>query len=397
MDSTPGGPEGSIRFNIPDLIADGDVSSSMDSTSIKANDVTKPCCIIVLGMAGSGKTTFVQRLTSHLHSKGSPPYVVNLDPACREVPYPANIDIRDTVNYKQVMKQYKLGPNGGIVTSLNLFATKFDQVLQLVGSKQTEFVIFDTPGQIEVFTWSASGNIITEALAAQMPTVVVYVMDSVRSTSPVTFMSNMLYACSILYKCKLPFVLAMNKVDVVSHKYALDWMEDFEVFQEALAGETSYVSNLAQSMSLALDEFYSTLRAVGVSAMTGEGVDEFVDAVREGREEYNTEYKPEYERLKQEREKMDLVKTSQNKKEDGSGKGKEINMGLCHSIREEAEVPENIRDGIYLRHPGDEDEEPEEEVDLEQEEESREAESFKNFVHNRSALTEDKIKNQNKA
>lgn len=397
MDSVPGGPEGSIRFNIPDLVADGEVSSSMDSTSIKANDVNKPCCIIVLGMAGSGKTTFVQRLTSHLHSKGSPPYVVNLDPACREVPYPANIDIRDTVNYKQVMKQYKLGPNGGIVTSLNLFATKFDQVLQLVGSKQTEFVIFDTPGQIEVFTWSASGNIITEALAAQMPTVVVYVMDSVRSTSPVTFMSNMLYACSILYKCKLPFVLAMNKVDVVSHKYALDWMEDFEVFQEALAGETSYVSNLAQSMSLALDEFYSTLRAVGVSAMTGEGVDEFVDAVREGREEYNTEYKPEYERLKQEREKMDLVKTSQNKKEDGSGKGKEINMGLCHSIREEAEVPENIRDGIYLRHPGDEDEEPEEEVDLEQEEESREAESFKNFVHNRSALTVDKIEKQNKA
>ena len=151
----------------------------------------QPCCVIILGMAGSGKTTFVQRLTSHLHSRGSPPYVVNLDPACREVPYPANIDIRDTVNYKQVMKQYQLGPNGGIVTSLNLFATKFDQVLKLVGAKSNEFVILDTPGQIEVFTWSASGNIITEALAAQMPTVVVYVMDTVRSASPVTFMSNM--------------------------------------------------------------------------------------------------------------------------------------------------------------------------------------------------------------
>lgn len=37
-------------------------------------------------------------------------------------------DIRDTVNYKEVMKQYGLGPNGGIVTSLNLFATRFDQV-----------------------------------------------------------------------------------------------------------------------------------------------------------------------------------------------------------------------------------------------------------------------------
>ena len=100
-------------------------------------EAKKPTCIIVLGMAGSGKTTFVQRLVAHLHAKktknpeeNKAPYVINLDPACHEVPYPANVDIRDTVNYKEVMKQYKLGPNGGIVTSLNLFATKFDQVIK---------------------------------------------------------------------------------------------------------------------------------------------------------------------------------------------------------------------------------------------------------------------------
>lgn len=60
----------------------------------------KPVCLIVLGMAGSGKTTFVQQLTCRLHTKNKPPYVINLDPACKEVPYPVNIDIRDTVNYK---------------------------------------------------------------------------------------------------------------------------------------------------------------------------------------------------------------------------------------------------------------------------------------------------------
>jgi len=199
---------------------------------------SKPTCVIVRGMAGSGKTTFVQRLAYDLHTaasngSGKTPYLVNLDPACLETPFPASIDIRDTVNYKEVMKQYALGPNGGIVTALNLFATKFDQVLDLVERKTgvCDHVIFDTPGQIEVFTWSASGNIITEALASQFPTVIVYVMDTVRSTNPVTFMSNMLYACSILYKTKLPFVIAMNKIDVVDNKYAIEWMEDFEVFQ----------------------------------------------------------------------------------------------------------------------------------------------------------------------
>ena len=80
-------------------------------------------------------------------------------------------------------------------------------------------------GQIEVFTWSASGNIITETLAAKFPTMVVYVMDTVRSTNPVTFMSNMLYACSILYKCKLPIIVTMNKIDIVSNKYAVEWMQ----------------------------------------------------------------------------------------------------------------------------------------------------------------------------
>ena len=356
----------------------------------------QPCCVIILGMAGSGKTTFVQRLTSHLHSRGSPPYVVNLDPACREVPYPANIDIRDTVNYKQVMKQYQLGPNGGIVTSLNLFATKFDQVLKLVGGKPNEFIILDTPGQIEVFTWSASGNIITEALAAQMPTVVVYVMDTVRSASPVTFMSNMLYACSILYKFKLPFIVAMNKIDVVNHKYALDWMSDFETFQAALAGETSYVSNLAQSMSLGLEEFYSQLRAVGVSAMTGEGVDNFLAAVRDGRQEYNTEYRPEYDRLRREREELDLKK-SEEKQSGDSGKGREVDLGLCHTMREETEIPDNIRQDILLRHPGDDEDEEdrEEEVDMDREEESREGDSFKTFIKNRTDLTEEKIKQLN--
>lgn len=82
----------------------------------------------------------------------APPYVVNLDPAVHEVPFPANIDIRDTVKYKEVMKQYGLGPNGGIVTSLNLFATRFDQVMKFIEKAQnmSKYVLIDTPGQIEV-------------------------------------------------------------------------------------------------------------------------------------------------------------------------------------------------------------------------------------------------------
>ena len=79
------GLEQTIRFDL-------NLDDKQESAEVKQDDKTSPAvaptCVIVLGMAGSGKTTFVQRLVSHLHSKKKPPYVVNLDPACAEVPFP---------------------------------------------------------------------------------------------------------------------------------------------------------------------------------------------------------------------------------------------------------------------------------------------------------------------
>ena len=268
-----------------------------------------PVCAIVVGMAGSGKTTLMQRLNAHLYQRESPGYFINLDPAVRYMPYSPNIDIRDTVNYKEVMEQYNLGPNGGIMTALNLFATRFDKVMEFVDKRAEqglEYFLIDTPGQMEIFTWSASGAIITETLASTFPTVIVYVMDTPRNQSSATFMSNMLYACSILYKSKLPMVIAFNKTDVVPADYAMEWMRDSESFQEALLAEQSesYMSSLTHSMALVLDEFYGTLKAVGVSAVTGEGCDELFEAIDAAAEEYNAEYKPQLDAKVAERDAM---------------------------------------------------------------------------------------------
>ena len=321
---------------------------------------TMPVCIIFVGMAGSGKSSLVTQLQSSLDKKAAEQdeqrrqqqeqdtetdqnadlpkvpyaYCVNLDPATLHVAYDASIDIRDTIHYKQVMQQHKLGPNGAILTSLNLFATKFDQVMNILerrayGStddtkrppenEDTEtpkdksdenvendddddddeaigYILVDTPGQIEAFTWSASGSMMSEALASAFPTILCFVIDTPRcAASPNTFMSNMLYACSMLYRTKLPLVICFNKIDVVSHEFCLEWMRDNESFQQALddtADTSGFYGSLTRSLSLVLEEFYTNFgNACGVSAYTGDGIEEFWTTVQKAaRQDFCLDY-----------------------------------------------------------------------------------------------------------
>jgi hypothetical protein len=71
----------------------------------------------------------------------------------------------------------------------------------------------------------------------------------------------------------------------------VQWMEDFEAFQAAASSDQSYTSNLTLSLSLVLDEFYKNLRTVGVSAVSGAGMEAFFRAIEASAEEYMETYK----------------------------------------------------------------------------------------------------------
>jgi translation initiation factor IF-2 len=214
------------------------------------------------------------------------------------------------------MKQHRLGPNGAIMTSLNLFSTKFDQVISILEkraykeispaadaasisppvAKSLDYILVDTPGQIEAFTWSASGSIITSALASSFPTVLAFVVDTPRCVASLnTFMSNMLYACSMFYRTRLPLVVVFNKCDVSSGEVCMEWMSDYEKFQEAMddfmaSDGSDYYASLTRSLSLVLDEFYQTLHRVVVSAVTGDGIADFWEIVKKAADDFEEDY-----------------------------------------------------------------------------------------------------------
>lgn len=53
------------------------------------------------------------------------------------------------------------------------------------------------------------------------------------------------------------------------------------------------MTSLNRSLSLAMDEFYNAIRAVGVSAITGEGMDELFGKFDESAQEFNDVYLPD--------------------------------------------------------------------------------------------------------
>lgn len=223
-----------------------------------------------------------------------------------------------------------------------------------------------------MFTWSASGIIITEALASQFPTTIVYVMNIVRSVSPTTFMSNMIYACSILYKTRLPFVVVLNKIDVQDQGL---WIKDFEAFQEAIEKEKDYVSNLSRTMSLTLDEFYKDLKVCGVSAKTGVGFTKFFELVQEAEEEYRTDYRVEYEKVRVERENQKAERVAENLDNLKLKQGDEVRL---NPLIGEGSTGIEVAD-VFLRQGSDEEAESEEETNANGNEE-KEEQDFGAFI-----------------
>ncbi len=118
----------------------------------------------------------------------------------------------------------------------------------------------------------------------------------------------MLYACSILYKTKLPMIIVFNKIDIKDASFAKEWMTDFEKFQDAISediktnesngADSGYMASLVNSMSLVLEQFYNHLDIVNVSSYTGEGFDEFLKVVHDKKiNEYENEYKKDRDEL----------------------------------------------------------------------------------------------------
>jgi len=229
--------------------------------------------IFVTGTAGSGKSMLTSKILEYYQKNGVFASVLNLDPGVESLPYSPDVDVRDYVDIVQIMKQYDLGPNGSMIMANDLIASKIDDIQNEIHGVNPDYLIVDTPGQIELFAYRASGPFFIQNIDASEKTNI-FLYDGTMIVSPSNFISISLLATSIKLRLGLPTINVMTKADLIPDKIdqVLKWSSDpisLEEELKTLEGETySFATDILRTLNIG--EFAGDL--IPISNLTGEGM-----------------------------------------------------------------------------------------------------------------------------
>ena len=229
--------------------------------------------IFVSGTAGSGKSLLTSKLQDYYSRNGAFAAILNLDPGVDSMPYTCDIDVRDYVDYVSIMQQYELGPNGAMVMANDLIASKIDDIQNDVNKVNPDYLIVDTPGQIELFAYRSSGRFIVDNISNEEKTNI-FLFDGSLITSPVNFVSIALLATSIRLRLNLPTINVLTKTDLIGDKLKniLQWSTNLKTLENAIGNETdgdTYTLTTNILRGLNLGGFAQGL--IPISNLTGDG------------------------------------------------------------------------------------------------------------------------------
>lgn len=104
---------------------------------------------LVMGPAGSGKSTYCSAVVQHAAEQGKVIQVVNLDPAAEYFDYEPTADVRELIHVDDAMEDESLrfGPNGGLVFCMEYLLENSEWLKEQLGDDEDDYILFDCPGK----------------------------------------------------------------------------------------------------------------------------------------------------------------------------------------------------------------------------------------------------------
>jgi GPN-loop GTPase len=230
--------------------------------------------IFVTGTAGSGKSLLTSRLLQWYKDNNTYPISLNLDPGAVTLPYEPDVDVRDHIDIATLMESYGLGPNGSLVMASDMIAAKMDDIQEQVDELNPDYVIVDTPGQIELFAFRASGPYFVTNFQADSKATI-FAFDGMLVSSPVNFVSISLLASSVKLRLKTAQVNVLTKRDLVIDrlKDIMDWAGSSLALESALSSEKdAEYSLLSKDLARSMSKGGFSQGVIAVSSLTMNGI-----------------------------------------------------------------------------------------------------------------------------
>ena len=171
--------------------------------------------IYFIGTAGSGKSTLTNTFKSWLELKSLDSITVNLDPGAENLNYIPDVDIRDWISLKEIMDQYELGPNGAQIVCADMIAVNSQEIKDSISGFNTNYVLIDTPGQLELFVFRQSGKFIMDFLDKDY-SIIAYLIDYSLANNASGFISQMLLSLNTNFRLKKPQINVLSKSDLLN-------------------------------------------------------------------------------------------------------------------------------------------------------------------------------------
>lgn len=238
--------------------------------------------IFIIGTAGSGKSLLTSAFSKWLRMSKQNVAAVNLDPGALTIPYSPDVDVRNYVRVDGLMEKYGLGPNGALIVAADLIAEDVDEISGEIEDLNSDVVLVDTPGQMELFAFRQSGPYIASQLTRE-PKAIVYLFDAAFSLSPLNYVSNLFLSAAVYNRFLIPQIHLLTKSDLLPKEQVnkiADWSADPKALENAIEEKLRGTKRLlSRNMTKAIHQLGLRFLLIPVSAKTNQGMTNFNTAL----------------------------------------------------------------------------------------------------------------------
>jgi GPN-loop GTPase len=168
----------------------------------------------------SVQSTFSAALITHLQLNRRSSFYVNLDPAAETFEHTPDLDIRDLISLDDVMEEMGLGPNGGLIYCFEFLMENLDFLSEALETLTEDYlIIFDMPGQIELYTHvpilPSLVKFLTRAGSLDIRLCAAYLLEATFVVDRAKFFAGTLSAMSAMIMLEVPHLNILSKMDLV--------------------------------------------------------------------------------------------------------------------------------------------------------------------------------------